>query len=263
MTNYKKEYDILANKLTQYQNLREQDRIRLYDPHNIAQDKDDTAVYELIKDIRMLKRKEHKFILTENERKIIFEILENKRVVSGLSRFEYNYLSFIGWKYDLKSNAEFPCYPNIMDIAQSEFVKRFAIDDHRIKLFQYMLKVISQCNTLYGLSKTTVVIGGSFIDLSVTKPNDIDIIVLLPERKFIDEIKNKKVERNIENEIEQYVDVEFLPENINHNSYMTYELLTLLGNSPNPPGEDNLENVAFSCRSVYRFPYSTFSYFIH
>jgi len=172
-------YDELAIELYTNENLSEKDRMLFYKLHNEVEHPNRHALYYLIFVQRDRKGNNDRYVLSDDERKIIFDFLEKKRVSeSGLNRFEYNYWSFVKWKCKLKSEGSSPCLPEILEINLSDFKEEFCINSHRLKLHEVFIKGLRRCMELYLLNEVAVMVGGSFVDKENGKPGDLDLIII-------------------------------------------------------------------------------------
>lgn len=67
-----------------------------------------------------------------------------------------------------------------------------------------------------------------------------------------DGILNKIILEFKDEESNKLFDLLKLPQNYTDNLYIAYELLTLIGNSPENRAEKNIQDNRFRCRRVYR-----------
>lgn len=262
------EYDNLVAAIFANPDLYEKDRTRFYELHSIVEVANKNAAFALIQELRMQKDYNDRFVLSDNERRIIYKILEEKRTSKdGLNRFEYNYLSFIRWRYNLESTAQAPCMPEIIKIDIKEFEKSFSFNDHRSRLFNIFLQGLIRCSEIYVLDTINVIVGGSYVDKENNYPGDVDVLILLPQRVFRNDLSNKKLNEIIltfrdgkvsnEDEPTKLFDLVKLPDDYSHNLYMAYELLTLLGNSVENKSKEYIVNNTFHCRKVYNLNVKT------
>jgi predicted nucleotidyltransferase len=258
-----KEYDNLVEVIFARPDLSEKDRTRFYELHRIVEAAKKNAAFVLIQELRIQKGHNDRFILSDNERKSIYEILEKKRSSNeGLNRFEYNYLSFIRWRYNIESTAQSPCIPDILEINIKEFKKSFCFNSKRIWLYNIFLRGLIRCAEVYMLETIHVIVGGSYVNKEKNDPKDVDVLILLPQSVFRNDLNNKKLNEIIlafknekvsnEDEHTKYFDLVKLPEDYSHNLYMAYELLTLLGNSVENKSREYIVNNIFHCRKVFK-----------
>lgn len=250
-------YNGLAKEFTESGNLDEKDRLLLYKLFQENDKANSKIMYDLINSLISRKRYNERYILAKKERIEIFNILEGKRISeSGLTRYEYNYFCFLVWKYNLTSEVSLPCIPNVSHVSLEGFKRKLVYNEHRSSLYQIFLRGLKQCCHLYNLSEIEVYVGGSYRNEFEKLPDDIDVVIVLPGNEW-----KKDRDHHILNTIirefklpnsKNTFDLHKTLCNVSDNHYMYYEMLTLMGNSPEKKLEEGIKSMKYDCREIYR-----------
>lgn len=253
---HQQEYDKLISEINQGGILDEKDRLLFYKWHKKVDKPNDEAIRILLSELRKQKLYNERYILNENERREIFNILEYLRETKGLDRYEYRYLTFLISKYGLKSTASLPCLPKIIDVTLKEFEQRFSSNPERKIIFEVFKKGIGRCLELYKLEVAEILVGGSYINEKNQSPNDIDPLIVLPKQQWNNDRKHP-----ILNEIimefrladeKNIFDLHKVLADVSDEHYMRYELMTLMGNTPESKVEYGIKDMKFKCNDLFR-----------
>jgi hypothetical protein len=253
-------YETLKKEIVSNENLSETDRLVYYKLHLTVASPDDYIFQRLLRRLLNEKTFNPRYILSDEERMLLYKILEKKRIARGLDRHEYRYYCFLVWKYELPTDAECPFVPDIIEIDFLDFEKKFSVGDRRVKLFVALRKALKLSIELYKTEEMEFIVGGSLVDLEKDHPSDVDLILLLDSVSFAKDIRPAKsdtVMRESKDELgKKQIDIVklFLPLNYAH--YMVYELLTLEGNAPEMRTKGNdmseLKTNSFRPRTLYK-----------
>lgn len=230
----KDRYNELVEQIKRNNNLEEPERIEFYDLHLKVVIKNNDVVRKLIKENRCREKKNDKYYIFENERKYIFKVLNQIREHQRLDRYEYNYLTFVAWRYELPLSVDKPCIPQILKINLSKFRDKFSINAKRVDLYTLFLDGLKMCLDKYQLEKAEFLIGGSYVDIGNDNPKDIDFAIILPTNVFHSDL-NQRIISSINKKFQikttgkNQIDLMKLPECCNDDLYMAYEVITLLG----------------------------------
>jgi hypothetical protein len=250
------EYDKLISEIGQGSILDENDRLLFYKLHYKVDKPNDEAIRFLLSKIRELKKYNERFILSESERREIFVVLENFRDTTGLDRYEYRYLAFLISKYNLKSTASLPCLPKITDITLDEFEQRFSSSHGRKIIFEVFKKGIRRCLELYKVDLVEILVGGSFTNEENQLPNDIDPLIVLPKQQWNNDRKHPILNEIIKEfkrpDKKNIFDLHKILAEVSDEHYMLYELMTLMGNTPESKMETGIRNMKFRCKDLFR-----------
>ena len=254
------EYDVLVKEIFKNNNLSEADRIRFYALHVIVKTPVPSAAHRMFAEHRRLKRFNERVKLSSLEHNYISNILEEKRNSTGLNRYEYNYLSYLNWRYRLKLEVTFPCYPDILPTTLEQLRLKVAFNESRQLMFEKFIQCLEACKLEYQLETVNVILGGSFFRIEREDPSDIDFILLLPIQKFQEDYSGKKKMRivnrfKVSTDEKNIIDLYKLPDPYDDDLYMAYELLTLLGNTPGNYLDINFKNNDFICHSLYKLKF--------
>jgi hypothetical protein len=249
-------YIELVSQILKGDILDEKNRLLFYDLHMNSHDPNNEAVSFLFSKILRHKKYNEHFILNEVERRKIFVVIENLRQAIGLNRYEYRYLTFLISKYRLTPTVSLPCLPKIIDFTVSEFEQRFSFNEKRKIIFDIFKNGIQRCHELYKLEEVEVLVGGSFTNLENQLPNDIDPLILLPKKQWdldrkhllLDEIIIEFKQPNGKNDF----DLHKMLMGISNEHYMSYELMTLMGNTPNSKAETGILDMNYKCKDLIR-----------
>lgn len=258
MNDLQSHYNDLVLEIYQRGNLDETDRILFYKLHKEVSNRNDNGMRDLLSELRNQKRYNEHYILSDEERAEIFQVLEDKRnTKEGLDRYEYRYLTFLVSKYGFKSAASLPCFPNIIDITLNDFGQRFAFNSQRNRIFEIFKQGLIKCLELYILDTIEVIVGGSYTNIQNHYPNDVDPVILLPAQQWHDDRKHPILNRII-NEFPRsdgkggIFDLHKILAGISDKHYMSYELMTLMGNTPESKIDDGIKDLKFRCRDLLR-----------
>ena len=253
-------YNSLCNEIKENEDLDESDRLIFYELHHAIAKPNKEILYRLINRQLLFKEGDYFYQLSEEERIQILILLEIKREENGLNRKEYEYLAYVNWKYAKKNLSSFPQIPNIIDITHSQFMEQFVYNDQRSELYSYLIKSLLKIFSYYKLENLNLIVGGSYCDISNQHPNDIDLILLLPKEIFQNDwqhtISNKIILEFKINGIKK-IDLLKLPEDYNLEYFMSFELLTLLGNKPLVKKTELIVSNDYLLRHVYKLKYSS------
>lgn len=252
-------YESLVKEIEKNRGLDESDRLLFYELHKKVNNSNDFILYGVLIDnlLNHDLRFNDRFILIEKEEREIASFLEKRRHTDlGLTRHEYNYLTYLNSKFDLKYELNSPCYPKIVKVEIDEFKALVCFNTFRSDLYITLIKGLRKCGELYKLEKFDVLIGGSFIDTEALNPGDIDLIVLLPLKVFRGDFKNNILNSIIrvfkDTDGSNLFDLLKLPDGSDRGLYMNYELLTLIGNKPASKSEDSIKINTFKCRDIFK-----------
>ncbi|MBX2913313.1 MAG: hypothetical protein M9954_12495 [Cyclobacteriaceae bacterium] len=250
------EYERLISEISQGSILDEKDRLLLYKLHKEVDTPNDEAIRSLLSHMREHKKYNEYFILNESERREIFVVLENLRLDKGLDRYEYRYLSFLISKYGLKSKATLPCIPQIIDFTLNEFEEKFSSNPERKIIFEIFKKGIRRCFELYNLDVIEILLGGSYTNEENQAPNDIDPLIVLPKQQWDQDRKHtilNEIIREFQNSHKKNIfDLHKILAGVSNEHYMFYELMTLMGNSPESKIEAGIKDMKFKCKDLFR-----------
>lgn len=255
-----REYNNLADRILEKNDLLQAEELRFYELHFKVSVKKYHAASELVRSYRERKSGNDRMVLSEQERKFMFQVLEEKRLrKGGLNRWEYNYLCFVKHLYEMETEAQCPKIPTPKPITFKDFIAHFATNSHRKKLVRTLLKGLLRCATDYNLESVDFLVGGSFLT-GKEIPGDIDLALILPINAFRSDYKQEKMntiilefrERDEDGQLKKRLDINKLPDNFSSEIYMGYEVLTLFGNKAQNMDEDGLSNNQFETRNVYR-----------
>lgn len=255
-----REYNSLADRILEKNDLLQAEELRFYELHFKVSVKKYRAASELVRSYRERKSGNDRMVLSEQERKYMFQVLEEKRLrKGGLNRWEYNYLCFVKHLYAMETEAQCPKVPTPKPITFEEFIALFATNSHRKKLGSTLIKGLLRCASDFNLQSIDFLVGGSFLtDKEI--PGDIDLALILPINAFRSDYNHKKMnkiilefrERDKNGQLKKRLDINKLPDNFSSEIYMGYEVLTLFGNKAENMFDDGLSNNRFESREVYR-----------
>jgi hypothetical protein len=257
MDDHQTMYDKLAEEVLIKGNLDTSDRMRFYELHSKVLKKQNRLVYTLINNLIERQRKNYLYIIDKDEEIKMFEVLESKRELKGLNRYEYNYLAFLVNKYGLQVDVKGPKLPLITKISFELFKKKFGFNEGRNELYKTLLEASKSMLSEYQIEQFELLVGGSYVDTENENPDDIDLIILLPRNIFLKDIKYTVLNKIINlYKIEGKVTIDLLelPADYDYNVYMTYEQITLISNTPIPRlvEEDDLaKQVNFISRDIF------------
>lgn len=131
--------------------------------------------------------------------------------------------------YDLRITL--PSIPEISDICLHDFYEKYIFNENRKLLFESFKKFIHSHVEFQDL-EFQVLIGGSFTDIKISNPTDIDLIIEIPEEKY----HNTPFFNNEKNNCgkiraELKLDVKFLPIGYKMTNFKAYSNLICLGNN--------------------------------
>ncbi len=249
------EYDKLITEIVQGSILDEKDRLLFYKLHIKVDKPNDEALCFLLSLMREQKKYNEHFILSESERREIFVVLENLREAKGLDRYEYRYLTFLISRYGLKSTASLPCLPKIIDVTLKEFEQRFSSNPDRKIIFEVFKKGIKRCLELYKLDVVEILVGGSYTNEENQSPNDIDPLIVLPKQQWNNDRKHPILNEIIiefrRSDKKNIFDLHKILAGVSDEHYMLYELMTLMGNTPESKMETGIKDMKFRCKDLF------------
>lgn len=251
-------YNSLVAEIEKNRNLVESDRFLFYDLHKKVSKPNDFVLNRiLIPELIHQMRYNDRMTLIEAEEKEIANFLEMRRSKNvGLTRYEYNYLSYLNEKYKLNYDLISPCYPRVQGIQIKEFEELVAFNSSRNKLFKILIKGLRSCGELYSLEIIEAIIGGSLVDKDKIDPGDVDVIILLPQDVFWRDLNNATLNTIInefkDDEGSALFDLLKIPSSSDKNLYLNYEQLTLIGNTPANKSEERIKSNSFRCRDVFK-----------
>jgi predicted nucleotidyltransferase len=156
----------------------------------------------------------------------------------------------------LKSTASLPCLPKIIDVTLKEFEQRFSSNPDRKIIFEVFKKGIKRCLEQYKLDVVVILVGGSYTNEDNQSPNDIDPLIVLPKQQWNNDRKHP-----ILNEIirefkrsggKNIFDLHKILAEVSNEHYMLYELMTLMGNTPESKIETGIKEMKFRCKDLFR-----------
>lgn len=163
----------------------------------------------------------------------------------------YKYLCWLNFNnaylYPIDINK--PSVPVIINVTQDEFKIRFCYNNVRSEIYQHFCSYLKSRMDEFQVNNLNVLVGGSFVDASNDKPNDIDVVIV---------VSCEQMEKIITNEYKNYylrdvlpVDVEFVKEESMYNDYWYYTCLTHIGNKPKDKKSERLKNNEFHTRNIF------------
>jgi hypothetical protein len=254
-------YDKFAEEVLTNGNLDTSDRMSFYELHDKVPKKQNRLMYTLVNNLIERQRKNYRYIIEKNEEIKMFEVLESKRALKGLNRYEYNYLAYLITKHGFQVDIKTPFLPSITTMSLELFKGTFAFNKKRNDLYVTLIEACKSMLLEYQIDKFELLVGGSYIDLEKENPGDIDLIILLPRNTFLADIKYTSLNKIIN----QYkigdkvtIDLLELPMDYDYNVYMSYEQITLIANIPTPrliEEDDIAKEVNFKARQLFKIAY--------
>lgn len=256
MNDHQLKYEELCSEIRQVGLLGENDRMLFYKLHQEVITKDNLTMRYMLSTLRDQKRYNEHYILSQEERSEIFEILEQLRQSEGLDRYEYRYLTFLVARYGFRSSASLPCIPKITDTNLADFEDRFAFNQERKGIYEIFKAGLKRCFELYQLEELEVLVGGSFANLEKELPKDIDPLIVLPRQQWHNDRKhhilNKIIQEFQRPDKSNTFDLHKILSDIPDEHYMRYELMTLMGNTPESKIESGIRDMKFKCKELFR-----------
>lgn len=160
-----------------------------------------------------------------------YNYLTKKRIFEGL---EYRFLCWLNYKfkYNIKIKTPYINKPKLLKVV--DFERSYLISDKRKNLYLDLKHVLDYFRTKFNSDKVKILVGGSYTDLEVTLPDDIDVCIIYPKSiKRPGELKVDytifRSKKRILNE--NKLDIQFLPENYNLAYFNAYSIISMLGNN--------------------------------
>ena len=160
--------------------------------------------------------------------KIFYEYLISKNDFQGI---EYRCLCWLDMIYKFPNDLNKPFLNEPVSMELNEFENKYSTSKKRKELLnlliEFSLDKIKQSNLDY----LTILIGGSFTDLNIEMPNDIDLGIIKPNN--LDEYNTDFNEYFLyaSNSIPKGLDIEFLPESLDKSSFKVFSRIIALGNN--------------------------------
>lgn len=182
-----------------------------------------------------------------------YNYLINKQNYNGI---EYRFICWLNYnnnKFTININKPFLITPK--NISFDEFKNTHSFSNYRNKLlstFQWFVEIIKE---EYKLISLEVIVGGSFTDKNIDNPNDIDIILLIPDDLVMNDSNINEHYLYTNHRIPRGIDVKFLPENYSLSVFKAYSNFICLCNNSLYRDKDRIaySNNEFSKRDLYRF----------
>jgi len=159
---------------------------------------------------------------------VFYEYLSNKTDLLGI---EYRCLCWLDMAHNYPNGLNKPFLNEPVSIEINDFIKEYLISRKRTELFNSLIDFIADRTEQLNYDYMTVLIGGSFTDLNIESPNDIDLGII--ESNNIDKQNTDFNEYYLyaTGLIPDGLDVEFLPESLDISSFKVYSRLVALGNN--------------------------------
>tara|TARA_R110001606_G_C15377883_1_gene650124 strand:+ start:2132 stop:2830 length:699 start_codon:yes stop_codon:yes gene_type:complete len=159
---------------------------------------------------------------------VFYEYLSNKNNLQGI---EYRCLCWLDMIYNLPTdlNKPFLNEPVFMEI--SEFKKEYLISERRIELFNLLNDFVSDKMEQSNLDNLIILIGGSFTDLNIEKPNDMDLGIIKPDNLDEHNTDFNEYFQYALKSIPKELDIEFLPKSLDKSSFKVFSRIVALGNN--------------------------------
>ena len=138
-------YDKFAEEVLTHGNLDTVDRMRFYELHSKVPRKQNRLMYTLVNNLIQRQRKNYRYIIDKDEEIKMFEVLQSKRELKGLNRYEYNYLAFLINKHGHQVDINTPTLPIITKISLELLKETFAFNKGGSDLYA---KLIEACKSM-------------------------------------------------------------------------------------------------------------------
>ena len=156
----------------------------------------------------------------------VYNILGNRKDLSAL---EFNIYCWVCIELGVRPKINFPFTEPIEDSTLEAFKKEYLFSEKRRTLFNELERYILQIKNEENIIEIEVLVGGSFTDITVENPNDIDICILVSAenkgKKSFDFFPHPEmVLRPL------CVDNKFLPKDFSLGIFKAYSRIVHLGN---------------------------------
>ncbi len=159
---------------------------------------------------------------------VFYEYLSNK---TDLLSIEYRCLCWLDMVHNYPNGLNKPFLNEPVSIEINDFIKEYLISRKRTELFDSLIDFIADRTEQLNSDYMTVLIGGSFTDLSIESPNDIDLGIIEPNNIDKQNTDFNEYYLYATGLIPDGLDVEFLPESLDISSFKVYSRLVALGNN--------------------------------
>lgn len=159
--------------------------------------------------------------------KIAYEYVSEKSNCEGV---DHRFLCWLKIRHNYSIDINLPHFSVIKQMELDAFRKSYLFTNERQKLFETLCEFISTRKELTMVDSISVLIGGSFSDMEIAIPNDIDIAMLIPEGYNKDLCFNEFSLR-ANRMIPRGIDLSCIPENLNQDSFKVFSRLVILSNN--------------------------------
>src|SRR5690606_13723068 len=129
----------------------------------------------------------------------LYEYLANKSTYSAL---QYRFLCWLGKKLNKPVKVTLPFTSEVKALSLDRFKKKYLYSGSRNALFTKLSDYIADLKIRHRIGQPLeVLVGGSFTDTANDSPNDIDVVILLPEKYKNNPSINEVLERVVGNKI--------------------------------------------------------------
>ncbi|WP_055446240.1 DUF6932 family protein [Lacinutrix mariniflava] len=160
--------------------------------------------------------------------KIFYEYLHTKNNLLGI---EYRCLCWLDMIYNFPTNLNKPFLNEPVYMELGDFKNKYMITNKRTELLNILIDFISDKKKQSNLDYMTVLIGGSFTDLDIKLPNDIDLVIIKPNNLEQYNTDFNATYLYASNSIPKGLDIEFLPESLDKSSFKIFSRIIALGNN--------------------------------
>lgn len=190
---------------------------------------------------------------------IFYEYLINKNNFQGI---EYRCLCWLDMIYNFPSNINKPFLNEPVSMELNEFKNKYSISKKRKELINLLIGFSSDKIKQSNLDYLTILIGGSFTDLNIEIPNDIDLGIIKPNN--LDEYNTDFNEYFLyfSNSIPNGLDIFFLPESLDKSSFKVFSSIIALGNNAEikEKSEVKIKSNSFKSRKIIELKIKRNSY---
>lgn len=193
---------------------------------------------------------------TNNEfYEIAYEYLKSKNEYLGI---EYRFLCWLDQVFNYDIELIKPTLVTPVVLNHSEFESKYVFRDTRRMLYDNLFNVIQVIKLNWDISNFSILIGGSFSDIDVADPNDIDCVLLVhPSCNNYDTLHENFLYASKIIPKEKRIDLKVLPLNYSTNNFKAYSNIICLGNKARVKDKmGKTKNNSFIRRDIIRLDFN-------
>lgn len=180
---------------------------------------------------------------------IAYEFLINKDRLEGI---EYRFLCWLNVIYKKNITITLPTLATPVLIKKDSFFERFVNSDYRRDLFEALEGYIRNLKAITRVENFDILIGGSFTDSAIKRPNDIDLVLLVPKAHIDNPILSEGYQYAFK-AVPGRVDIKFLPIDYNFDKFKAFSNIICLGNFAEFKDKDGqVKDNTFVKRTIFR-----------